>query len=411
MNRKIMVVDDNAATRRMVRNALVRNGHDVIEAADGTTALALMKSEQPCLVLQDLMLPDADGFELVGKLRRLARGTDLAILAFSGFVSEHDEARLSTVGFDDMISKPIAPSRLVPLIEAHLPAPAPANAQFGRGRRLVVADDDPMQLKLAMFRLSRLGFVVEAVADGREALAAIRRRAPDVVVSDVMMPELDGFGLAMAVRQDPALRAVPVLLVTSSYVDPADRELARRAGANDLVQRTPELAELLDILRSTMSSKQEAAQLDAGVLDDLEKEHNRRVFRQLERQVMLNTGLAKRCSVLASELSVLAGISEAVLNQRNVDAALDQSLGECFDAGGITQGALYLVDPGGALRVRPIGAGSEPADLAAFFGHEPLLRELIRDARTVHLPSGELAPDLEAELLQRASASAMLVVP
>ncbi len=411
MTRTIMVVDDNAATRRMVRNALLRNGHHVIEAADGTTALALMKSEQPCLVLQDLMLPDADGFELVGKLRRLARGTEVSILAFSGFVSELDEARISTVGFDDIITKPIAPSRLVPLIEAHMPAEAPANAQFGRGRRLLVADDDPMQLKLAMFRLSRLGFEVEAVADGCAALAAIRRRAPDVVVSDVMMPELDGFGLAMAVRQDPALRAVPVLLVTSSYVDPADRELARRAGANDLVQRTPELAELLDSLRSTMGSKQEAVQLDAGVLDELEKEHNRRVFRQLERQVMLNTGLAKRCSVLASELSVLAGISEAVLNQRNVDAALDQSLGECFDAGGITQGALYLLDPSGALRVRPIGAGSEAAELAAFFGHEPLLRALIHDARTVHLPSGELPADIEAELLQRARASAMLVVP
>jgi PAS domain S-box-containing protein len=411
MTRKIMVVDDNAATRRMVRNALVRCGHDVIEAPDGATARTLMRTEHPRVVLQDLMLPDADGFELVGELRRLARGTDVSILAFSGFVSELDEARISTVGFDDIIAKPIAPSRLVPLIEAHLPAPAPADAQFGHGRRLVIADDDPMQLKLAMFRLMRLGFEVEGVPDGNAALLAMRKRAPDVVVSDVMMPELDGFGLAMAVRQDPELRAVPVLLVTSSYVDPADRELARRAGANDLLPRTPELAELLDSLRSTLASKQDAPQLDAGVLEDLEKEHGRRVVRQLERQVMLNTGLAKRCSVLASELAVLAGISDAVLNQRNVDAALDESLAECFDAGGIAQGALYLIDPGGALRVRVIGTGSDTAAVATLFGHEPLLRELITAGRTVHLPSGELAPDVERDLLGQARASAMLIVP
>src|SRR4051812_44168465 len=126
---------------------------------------------------------------------------------------------------------------------------------------------------------------------------------------------------------------------------------------------------------------------------------------------MLNTGLAKRCSVLASELSVLAGISEAVLNQKNVDAALDQSLSECFDAGGIAQGALFLGDPGDGLRVRHIGTGSEPADIASFFGHEALLRDLIRTARTVHLPSGELDPDVENELLERAGASAMLIVP
>ena len=70
MTHKIMVVDDNSVTRRMVRNALQRNGHDVIEAADGATARALMKSEHPRVVLQDLMLPDADGFELVGEAKR-----------------------------------------------------------------------------------------------------------------------------------------------------------------------------------------------------------------------------------------------------------------------------------------------------------------------------------------------------
>jgi PAS domain S-box-containing protein len=411
MSNKIMVVEDNAATRRMVRNALIRNGHDVIEAADGETALALMKSEQPRLILQDLMLPDADGFELVGELRRLAHGTDVSILAFSGFVSELDEARISTVGFDDIIAKPIAPSRLVPLIEAHLPSLAPAGTQFGGGRRLVIADDDPMQLKLATFRLTRLGFKVEAVPDGLAALDAVRRRPPDIVISDVMMPELDGFGLAMALRQDPVLRAVPVLLMTSSYVDPADRELARRAGANDLVPRTPELTELLDSLRSTLVIKQDSPQLDADVLDDLEKEHGRRVFRQLERQVMLNAGLAKRCSVLASELSVLTGISDSVLNQRNADAALDESLAACFDAGGIAQGALYLVDGSGVLRVRQIGVGADPAEVATLFGHEPLLHELIGAARTLHLPSGALDPDLERELLDRAQAQAMLIVP
>jgi len=408
---KIMVVDDNAATRRMVRNALIRCGHDVIEAADAATALALMKSEQPRVVLQDLGLPGTDGYELVGELRRLAHGTDVSILAFSGFVSDLEEARISQVGFDDIISKPIAPARLVPLIEAHLPVAALPSAQFGRGRRLVICDDDPMQLKLAMFRLSRLGFDVEAVADGRAALEAARRRTPDVLVSDVMMPEIDGFSLAMAVRQDPVLRGVPVVLVTSSYVEPADRELARRAGASDLVARTPELSELLDSLRSTLLSSGDAPQLDAGALDDLEKEHTRRVFRQLERQVRINTGLAKRCSELASELAVLASLSESVLSNGNLHAAIDQSLSECFDAGGIVCGALYLLDAGGALGTRPIGVGPDPGELATLFGHQELLHELIRDGRALHLPSSGVSPELGRELLTRARADAILLVP
>ncbi len=414
MTHTIMVVDDNLATRRMVRNALQRKGHHVIEAADGKTARELMRSQRPRVVLQDLMLPDADGFALVGELRRIAGDAEVSILAFSGFISELDGAHISTVGFDDIITKPVAPSRLVPMIEAHLPIVVPSSGRFGNGRRVVIADDDPMQLKLATFRLTRLGFEVEAVPDGLAALSAARRKLTDAIVSDVMMPELDGFGLAMAVRQDAALRSLPVLLITSSYVEPADRELARRAGATDLLPRTPELVELLEALRSTLVASPQTAPLAPDVMADLEREHNRRVFRQLERQVMLNTGLAKRCSSLASELTVLTGISEAVLKQRNVDTALDEAIAECFDAGGISVGALYLVGEGDQMAVRPIGTGSPATsaeELTSFFGHHDLLHETIRAGRTLYLPSNTVPREVAEHILQRSQARAVLVVP
>ena len=407
-----MVVDDNAATRRMVRNALVRQGHEVIEAADGATARELMRRERPRVVLQDLMLPDADGFVLVGELRQLA--PEASILAFSGFVSKLDEARASTVGFDDIIPKPIAPSRLVPLIEAHLPAPVPSGERFGAGRRLVVADDDPIQLKLAAFRLGRLGFAVETAVDGAAALGAIKREPPDAVISDVMMPELDGFGLAMAMRQDPGLRRLPLLLVTSSYVEPSDRELARRAGANDLVLRTPDLGELIDLLRDTLATSGSPPPAVAPEqLTELERERGRRVMRQLERQVMLNTGLARRCSVLSSELTVLTGISEAVLKHRDVEVALDEALASCFDACGVSVGALYQIEPDGALRVRPLGGDPTWAsrELSTFFGHEAVLRELMAEGRPLHLPSDDVAREVAADLLARCQAQALIVVP
>nr|MBA3503559.1 response regulator [Deltaproteobacteria bacterium] len=344
----------------------------------------------------------------------------VSILAFSGFVSQLDEARVSSVGFDDIIAKPIAPSRLVPLIEAHLPARVPAGGKFGIGRRVVLADDDPIQLKLATFRLSRLGFEIEAVGDGRAALEALRRNPPDVLVSDVMMPEIDGFALAMSVRQDPLLRKLPIVLVTSSYVETADRDLARRAGANDLVPRTPELVELVDKLRETLAqTKSTEPMIEAEQMIDLEREHGQRVFRQLERQVMLNSGLAKRCSALASELAVLAGISEAVLKHKDVYLALDEALAECFDAGGISIGALYLVE-GDQLRVRPIGSSTGSAgygEIKSFYGEEKLLRELIARKKLVELPlppSDDRDATLHAaapRLLEGAHATAMLLVP
>ena len=406
---KIMVVDDNSATRRMVRNALVRHGHQVVEAPDGKTALLLMRTERPRVVLQDLMLPDTDGFQLVGALRDIA-DSDVSILAFSGFVSKLDEARVSTVGFDDIIPKPIAPSRLVPLVEAHLPATVPSADKFGRGRRIVVADDDPIQLKLAAFRLGRLGFEVETAPDGAKALAAIRRKRPDAVVSDVMMPELDGFALAMALRQDPELRAIPLVLVTSSYVEPSDRTLARRSGASDLVVRTPDLAGLVEVLRSTLQHAPEPSEPSpADSLPELERERNARVFRQLERQVLLNTGLAKRCSSLASELTVLTGIAEAVLRNRDIDAALDEAIASCFDAGGVSFGALFLT-AGDVLRVRTLGAEIPTREpITTFFGREAMLRNIIKSGQMLYVPSAEVADS--GALLGDAGARAMLIVP
>ena len=410
----IMVVDDNSATRRMVRNALQRNGHQVIEAPDGKTARALMISHHPRVVLQDLMLPDADGFVLVGELRELAAGYDVSILAFSGFVSELEEARVSRVGFDDIIPKPIAPSRLVPLIEAHLPAASPAASErFGAGRRVVIADDDPMQRKLAQFRLGRLGFAVEAVADGQAALAAMRREIPAVVVSDVMMPELDGFGLALEMRKDPELRLLPLVLITSSYVEAPDRDLARRAGATDLVPRTPELAELFDALREVLHDEGKHPDVVAPEhMPEIEAEHQRRVFRQLERQVSLNTGLAKRCSALASELTVLTNISEAVLMQSDIGVALDDALAECFDAGGIAVGALYMIEDDG-LSVRSIGSAhplGTTEQLLTLFGRVALLHEVIYGGRSLLIPN-DVAPAVAEDLLGRTNASALLLVP
>jgi len=407
-----MVVDDNATTRRMVRNALERNGHHVIEAQDGRTALELMRRERPRVVLQDLMLPDADGFELVGELRELV--PEASILAFSGFVSKLDEARISTVGFDDIIPKPIAPSRLVPLVEAHLPAPVPADERFGTGRRLVVVDDDPLQLKLAQFRLSRHGFAIELAVDGAAALELAKRAVPDAIVSDVMMPNLDGFGLAMALRRDPALHDVPLLLVTSSYVEPNDRELARRAGANDLVLRTSDLAEVIDLLRAAITLPRHAPIGDVEAFDELERERSRRVMRQLERQVLLNTGLTKRCSMLASELTVLNGITDAVLKHRDVDVALDEALASCFDAGGVAVGALYSLDESGGMRVRALGGDAHwnATDLATFFGHEELLRGVITSGKPLFAPgSPELSREVSAELLARCHGSALQLAP
>src|SRR4051794_29068087 len=129
-NRTILLVEDHATTRKLVRLALERAGFTIYEARDGETALALMREHRPAIVIQDLVLPDVDGFALAGRLRALAGEVPLRLLAFSGLVSNLDVSRISSVGFDDVIAKPISPARLVAMVEAHWAGIEPAAEAF-----------------------------------------------------------------------------------------------------------------------------------------------------------------------------------------------------------------------------------------------------------------------------------------
>jgi CheY-like chemotaxis protein len=408
----VLLVEDNPITRKLVRFTLEKQGFTLVEAPDAKRALELFPQHEIALVLQDLCLPDMDGFDLLAKLRALPGARDIPILVFSGMLSSQDEARMSSAGFDDFISKPVEPSRLVQIVRSYLPLTQGADGDaMGKGRRLIIADDDPVQRKLVGFRMEKVGFEVVLAADGTEALAQARRARPDAILSDVLMPGLDGFGLCLELRKDPALAKIPVVLTTNSYVEPTDQALARRAGANALVLRTPELREVLEALRASLSSQPPSAQLDLAPADDVEEEHNRRMLRQLERQVTLNARASQRCALLAAEMAVLKGISEALSNHEDIDEALRHTLAACFDAGGISLGTLYLKD-GDSLRVISFGFSPDwsEGDLQDCFGERALLERAMRQQESMLVVDAGDATE-GGRLLRRARAATALIVP
>jgi CheY-like chemotaxis protein len=405
----ILLVEENPITRKLVRSALEANDIAVREAEDGSTALRLLAMEPSDLVLQDLVLPDMDGFSLAARLRALPGGAEMPILAVSGFLSKPDEARVSAVGFNDVITKPVEPSRLWQIVRAHLPDSSHYEMAFGKGRRLLVVDDDPVQRKLLCFRLNRLGFETPAAADGVEALEMARCQRPDAIVADVMMPRLDGFGLCVAVRRDVALSGTPLILVTNSYIEDADRELATAAGASEFVVRTPEMREVVDAVRTSLALANQPTATPPP--PNLQEAWGRRVMSQLDRQVSLNAGIAQRCATLSAELSVLSSISHALANRQDIETALADVLAACFDAGGISSGALCLFH-GDSARFRKLGSWGVSADedIDALFRQSGLLREVVDVGRTVRIP-GDPGTQQAALLLGRAGIATAIVVP
>ncbi|HEY2804323.1 MAG TPA: PAS domain S-box protein, partial [Gemmatimonadales bacterium] len=189
----ILVVEDNAITRKMVRVALEEAGFQVTLAPDGAAALEAVSKLVPDLILQDLVLPDFSGFDLVELLRAAPGCEKTIILAFTGFVSDAEDQRIGAASFDGLLIKPVAPSRLIATIEEYLAKPSSPASRHA-------ADATPLQLKTpvsgldpghrAELQASALG-VLGAIAD-----ALSRRKDVETALDEVLAQSIDAAGLS-----------------------------------------------------------------------------------------------------------------------------------------------------------------------------------------------------------------------
>ena len=405
----VLVVEDNPITRKMLRFALESEGYTVSEAGDGQTALALAEQRRPDAVLQDYVLPDMDGLQLMRSLRALPGLADIPVLVVTGMVSRLDELREYAGPRTNFLPKPVEPSRLLDVLRAHL---AEGRQTPGSGRSILVVDDEVLNLKLASIRLGDAGFRVETAQGGEAALEQARRSVPDAILSDVLMPGLDGFLLCQAVRNDPRLAHVPVVLLSSSYVEAPDQELARDVGANALLPRTPDMQEAIAALVAAVSRGAAPTSARAEQVTAL---HSERVQSQLEKQLARNEALLRQGAIQAAALSVVRGLAEALANPSDLTSVLGDVLVHCLDATGLSTGLLYLPTADGGLRLTA-QSGLRPetrSDAAASFGHPEVLHSVL-DGREAFAYSSTTADHLTPEVrdfARRLGRASGLVIP
>jgi PAS domain S-box-containing protein len=407
------VVEDNALTRQIVRLTLEKRGFRVVEARDGQSAVTALLTERPDVILQDLHLPDIDGIELVQRLREMPAGRSVPILAFSGLLSKLEEARAMRAGFTDYLFKPVQPARLIEAVQGYLEPRRPTEGRPGRNRRLLLVDDDPLQLELNQLQLEELGFVVDVANSGADALTAARMRTPSVIVTDLLMPGMSGLELCLAVRRDAGLMRTPVVISTSTFaiVDEADRKLAEKMGADAFVMRTPGLSEVIQAVLSTLDQKHDAPPVADA--DSLNSEYARRLMRQLEHQAVLNSKLARRGAMDTALLSIMTGAAQILTRSLDLTQLMRDVLARALDAGGVSAGAIFLADNGDPLRVASqIGFDDGPAsELPGFFGHAGLLESLARHEEPTAIPSPAVPLDVSTDLLRRARCAAIVLAP
>lgn len=342
----ILVVEDNEPLRRMLALTLSTAGYRVATAGDGRQALDHAAQELPAVVTTDLMLPDLDGSELLAQLRALDGADRLPVIAMSG--SEEKLVALGgiTPAFNHSLLKPVPPWQLLATVGRYATVQLP-DATIGAGRGVLLVDDNAVQCKLTRLQLERLGFIVTTAADGAEALRAARSWRPDVIVSDVLMPAVDGFELCQAIRADEQLGRVPVILMSSAYVEDEDRRLGARAGATAYLERGPELGELERALASCLGNQTAPP---PEPFPAFEVEHARRVRHQLEQHVAAEAALSHQLELKTVQLSVVAGISNLITRALDTADVVGETLLRCMEVAGIAAGVAWMHGPDGALQ-------------------------------------------------------------
>ncbi len=410
----VLVIEDNAITRSGMRRYLEAASYRVVEAADGHTALAAVQAACPALITLDMHLPDMDGFELLERLRRVPAATQIPIVAITGHLPERAHSGAGIAQFNDVLVKPVESSRVIRTINALLLTQAEPARPSSRGRALL-AEDDLIQRKLLRLHLTRWGFEVTDVSNGVDALRIALAAPPDVVVSDVLMPQMDGLSLCLAIRREASLSAMPVVLVSSYHVDEIDCSIAIRSGAMAVVQRSHDMAELEKVLKAiTLHDCAQAAQptRDRSTRDNID-----RLVGQIQREAEVREQLVDSQAAVSTLLPFFERFSDLGAQddaeRTDVDKTIDVLLTGYLDASGTALGCAFLTTPTSGLVLRSqLGyRGASAADLPGFFGRLDLLQRALDHGTVLELPSQEMRGDDIDAFLRRAGAVSMILMP
>ncbi len=242
----VLVIDDDRDARDMIRRMVERQGMSVVTAASGEEGLRLARERRPAVVTLDVMMPGKDGWAVLGAFKA---DPELASVPVVMATVVNDAAMAFSLGAADFLSKPIDRKRLLEVV-----------GRLGREGEAValVVDDEEDARRLLRQQLANAGWTVCEATNGREALERLDEATPDVVLLDLMMPEMDGFEFLDILRQDPARRALPVVVVTAKELTADERRFLESRAASVLQKgsyRRDELtAEVMQLARGARES-------------------------------------------------------------------------------------------------------------------------------------------------------------
>lgn len=238
MKKTVLLVDDDEGIRNKLDAILKRNYLETVHAACGIDAIKVLKQETIDVVLLDIKLPDMNGLEVLAICKEISPTTEVIVI--SGYGSQEIAIQALRKGAIDYIEKPIQMDILNAALGRSLEKIRATESSYKD--TILVIDDEPGAVKRLLKSLSKEGYTVMGAANGLEGLEIIRNHKIDVVITDVRMPEVDGFTVLQEARK--LYSDIEVIIITGH----GEQELAvqsLRAGAIDYLQKPINLDELM----------------------------------------------------------------------------------------------------------------------------------------------------------------------
>ncbi|MBI5238337.1 MAG: response regulator [Deltaproteobacteria bacterium] len=259
----ILIVEDSLTQARQLESILKQIASRVTIAGNAKEALEILKKKKPLLVISDILMPETDGYQLCKNIKSDDDLKDLPVVLLTQLSDPKEIVRGLECGADDFIVKPYNEDLLLVRVRSLLSLKLRQDTKT-RSISILVIEDSPTQAEQLKYLLEKCGYRVTLAYNGKEGLEAARKEKPTIIISDILMPVMDGYELAYEVKHDPGLKHIPVILITSLM----DRkEITRKASvvADGYFTKPYDDKYLLDKIESLL-----AASRDEGSKKELE---------------------------------------------------------------------------------------------------------------------------------------------
>ena len=204
----VLVIDRDPDVADLIETYLVKRGYEVVKAFTADEALVIALKIRPRAITLDVILDEGDGFDLLQRLKEHDETRDIPVVVLSIVCDEGKSCRMGAANY---LEKPIDHNRLLSMIDDIVGGVDSPVA--------LVVDDDRAVVKVLSETLRRKGFAVVAAYNGLEAVAALGKRIPDIIVTDLRMPKMDGYELIQRVKTTPEWVEIPILVMTAHRLD------------------------------------------------------------------------------------------------------------------------------------------------------------------------------------------------